>query len=191
MENVMDSTNVNATIKCWVDLYSDQLYSWAFFKTSSKETAEDLVQETFLASVQAFEKFESKSNPKTWLFAILSNKINDYHRINFRKPTVTNSSIFEIFFDEYEEWKKKERPKDWSEENNHLLDDSEFQNTLQNCLGKLPSNWYSAVQLKFIEEKKGELICQELGIAPTNFWQILHRAKLQLRKCLEIHWFKK
>ncbi len=187
----MDSTNVNATIKCWVDLYSDQLYSWAFFKTSSKETAEDLVQETFLASVQAFEKFESKSNPKTWLFAILSNKINDYHRINFRKPTVTNSSIFEIFFDEYEEWKKKERPKDWSEENNHLLDDSEFQNTLQNCLGKLPSNWYSAVQLKFIEEKKGELICQELGIAPTNFWQILHRAKLQLRKCLEIHWFKK
>ena len=191
MENVMDTTNVNATIKCWVDLYSDQLYSWAFFKTSSKETAEDLVQETFMASVQSFEKFESKSNPKTWLFAILNNKIYDYHRINFRKPTVTDSSLFEIYFDENEVWKKSEKPKEWSEENIHLLDDSEFQTTLQNCLSKLPSNWYSAVQLKFIEEKKGELICQELGIAPTNFWQILHRAKLQLRKCLELHWYKK
>jgi RNA polymerase sigma-70 factor (ECF subfamily) len=42
-----------------------------------------------------------------------------------------------------------------------------------------------------MEEKKGELICQELGITDTNFWQILHRAKLQLRKCIELNWFKK
>jgi DNA-directed RNA polymerase specialized sigma24 family protein len=62
---------------------------------------------------------------------------------------------------------------------------------LQLCMENLPALWFSAVQLKYLEGKKGELICQELQIAPTNFWQILHRAKLQLRKCLENNWFKK
>jgi RNA polymerase sigma-70 factor (ECF subfamily) len=38
--------------------------------------------------------------------------------------------------------------------------------------------------------KKGEEICQELGITPTNFWQIMHRAKLQLRECIENNWTK-
>lgn len=57
MKNEMETTE-NATIKSWVELYSDQLYTWAYFKTSDKETAEDLVQETFLAAVRSFQKFE-------------------------------------------------------------------------------------------------------------------------------------
>lgn len=57
------------------------------------------------------------------------------------------------------------------------------------CLKELPDAWYSAIQLKFIEQKKEEIICQELQIPTTNFWHILHRAKLQLRKCLQLKWF--
>ena len=38
--------------------------------------------------------------------------------------------------------------------------------------------------------KKGEEICEELGVSPTNFWQIIHRAKLQLRECVDTNWFK-
>jgi RNA polymerase sigma-70 factor (ECF subfamily) len=150
-----------------------------------------LVQETFLASVQSFDKFKGDSNPKTWLFAILNNKINDHYRNSYRKPTVDGTLIFETLFDSDDQWKSDQRPQQWADETGHLLDNDEFQQTLQNCLGKLPDNWYSAIQLKFMEEKKGELICQELGITDTNFWQILHRAKLQLRKCIELNWFKK
>jgi RNA polymerase sigma-70 factor (TIGR02943 family) len=184
-------TDTNSTITEWVDLYSDKMYSWAFYNTGSKETSNDLVQETFFAAIQSYEKFEWKSNPKTWLFAILKNKINDYHRGNFRVTTIIDSSIFENYFDENKDWQKDQRPKAWREEEGNILDNAEFQQTLQNCLQKLPGNWYSAIHLKFIDEKKREAICQELGISPTNFWQILHRAKLQLRKCLELNWFKK
>lgn len=191
MQNVTDTTNLKDTIKCWVELYSDNLYSWALHKTSSKEIAEDLVQETFMAAVQSFANFEGKSNEKTWLFAILSNKINDHHRNNFRKPTIYDNSILQVFFDSDDQWNQEERPKSWDSESENLLDDSEFQKIFEYCLGKLPVNWYSAIQLKYLEEKNGELICHELGISPTNFWQILHRAKLQLRKCLELNWFKK
>lgn len=190
MRNAMDTTNPTATIKCWVELYSDSMYSWSLHKTSSRETAEDLVQETFLAAVQSFEKFKGDSNPKTWLFSILNNKINDYYRSSFRKVTTNDTTIFETFFDSEGQWKKEERPKQWNGEPENILDDAEFNKVLQHCMEKLPASWFSAVQLKYMEAKKGEIICQELQITPTNFWQILHRAKLQLRKCLELNWFK-
>ena len=100
-------------------------------------------------------------------------------------------SLFDTLFDDDGQWKKGQQPSEWQYETENILDDAEFNKVMQHCMGKLPANWFFAIQLKYLEEKKGTLICQELQIAPTNFWQILHRAKLQLRKCLEIHWFKK
>ena len=192
-------SNPASTVKRWVEMYSDKMYSWAFYKTSSKEIAEDLVQDTFLVAFQSISKFEGKSDPKTWLFAILNNKIAEHFRKVYRNPIISESqantplgeSFFDSLFDNNGQWKKEERPKEWQDADTHLLDDVGFIEVLVACLGKLPSNWTAAIQLKYLEEKKGDLICQELGIAPTNFWQILHRAKLQLRKCLENHWFKK
>jgi DNA-directed RNA polymerase specialized sigma24 family protein len=32
-------------------------------------------------------------------------------------------------------------------------------------------------------------ICKVLDITPTNYWVILHRARLKLRECLEKNWF--
>ena len=177
------------TIKSWVSLFSDTLYSWAFYKTSEKETAEDLVQETFLAAYQSFEKFGNKSEPKTWLFSILKNKIADHFRKSFRNNENKTISINQ-FFDENGDWRMNERPKNW-ETDEHLLDNSDFQKTLNGCMEKLPKQWNASIILKFIEEKESKEICQELSISTTNFWQILHRAKLQLRKCLELNWFKR
>ena len=67
---------------------------------------------------------------------------------------------------------------------------SDFQKVLQKCLDALPEQWNMCVKLKYLTEKSGEEICQELNIAPTNYWQIVHRAKLQLRNCVENNWFK-
>lgn len=195
----MGISNVESEIKKWVELYSDKLYSWALYKTSNKETAEDLVQDTFIVAFQSFNKFEGKSEPQTWLFAILNNKIADYFRKVYKQTTVTESQInkdesksfFDNFFDSFGKWKKEHQPTEWNNEQINLMDDSDFTNVLQSCLEKLPGNWKAAIQLKYLEEKKGELICQELDISATNFWQIVHRAKLQLRNCLEINWFKK
>ncbi|MFA7327306.1 MAG: RNA polymerase sigma factor [Candidatus Kapaibacterium sp.] len=89
----MEKTNASFSIKSWVELYSDQLYTWAFYKTSDKETAEDLVQETFLAAINSFEKFEGKSEPKTWLLSILKNKIADHFRKVYRSNANCDSII--------------------------------------------------------------------------------------------------
>lgn len=191
MERESYTTNTNATIKYWVELYSDQLYTWAYYKTSDKETAEDLVQETFLAAVHSFQKFERKSEPKTWLVSILKNKIADHYRIAYRN-NASNIVSLSQFFDNNEDWIAEQRPQQWKvEDEQHLLDNIDFNRTLSHCLEELPVHWKASILLKFIEEKDTNEICQELEITPTNYWQIMHRAKLQLRKCLELNWFKK
>ncbi len=191
MQEAISNSEVTNTLKDWVRQYADSMFSWALHKTSHKETAEDLVQETFLSALKAYDKFQGKSNPKTWLFSILNNKISDFFRNSYRQPVSNSTSEFDTYFNEKGQWKSGAIPSDWGGDTEHLLDNSEFQTTLNQCLNKLPQNWLHAVQLKYLDERTSDLISQELNISVSNFWQIIHRAKLQLRKCIEFNWFRK
>jgi RNA polymerase sigma-70 factor (ECF subfamily) len=174
----------------WIEKYTKDLYSWAFYKISDDELARDLVQDTFLAAVEKIGTFKGESSPKTWLFSILNYKIIDIYRKKVSKPAVHEPSVFLDFFDEEGNWQLKKRPTDWDEEEENLLDNSEFRDVLKNCLEALPEKWNTCVRLKYLTEKNGDEICQEIGITPTNFWQIIHRAKLQLRDCVDKNWFQ-
>ncbi|MGA9649815.1 sigma-70 family RNA polymerase sigma factor [Pedobacter sp.] len=182
-------------VKSWVKLYTKSLYSWALFKLSHKESAEDLVQDTFLTAHQQLITFRGDSSARTWLFGILNNKITEHYRKQYRSPIDGNLGTgngdidFSQFFDSNDRWKKNEKPQYWEIDEGSLLDNTEFNQILLSCLNKLPNLPREAIQLQYIEQKKGPIICQELNITQTNLWQILHRAKLQLRKCLEITWF--
>lgn len=191
METKIQSKDI---VKKWVKAYSSELYQWACYKTSDNETARDIVQETFLAAVRYVDKFEEKSSAKTWLFSILNNKISDHHRKKFRQIVLNESELIKdkeiSFFSEKGKWKESSTPSSWSADEENLLDNQEFRKTLTNCLENLPPSWKSIVRMKYISDIEGEKICQETGISKTNYWQILHRAKLQLRKCLEANWFK-
>ncbi|HEU4554639.1 MAG TPA: sigma-70 family RNA polymerase sigma factor [Chitinophaga sp.] len=184
--------NNRIIIQEWVQLYADGMYTWAYYKTSDKALAEDLVQDTFLAALQAVDNFKQDSQPKTWLFSILNNKIIDHFRKQFRNPVVNEAdSGLSFFFNSDEEWYRERRPQEWGTTDAHILDDPDFRKILQHCMHLLPGSWLAAVKLKYLEEKDGKEICQDLQITPSNFWQIMHRAKLHLRNCLENNWFKK
>ncbi len=178
----------NETIESLVSQHTEELYKRAYYKTSSINVAEDLVQETFLAAVEKKLTFKGESSPKTWLFSILNNKIIDFYRKKSKQHVKLEGDLLSNFFDETGTWKNEKRPKDWYEDEEHLLDNSDFLQTLKNCMSKLPEKWNSCINLKFLSEKKSKEICQEIGISPTNFWQILHRAKLKLRECIENNW---
>lgn len=70
-----ETENKKVQFTTWVNSFTDDLMSWAHHKTSSKETAEDLVQETFLSAFNSFDNFKNNSSPKTWLLSILNHKI--------------------------------------------------------------------------------------------------------------------
>ncbi|OIP84940.1 MAG: hypothetical protein AUK44_01035 [Porphyromonadaceae bacterium CG2_30_38_12] len=179
----------NKNITHWVNEFTSELYNWAYFKTSSVHIAEDLVQDTFLVAAERIHSFQGDSSPKTWLFSILNHKIIDFYRKKAKSPIVLGNDTISTFFDDNEGWHDEKAPKEWHEEESNLLDDEEFNDTLKKCLDALPDKWSACVKLKYLTEQSGEDICQELGISTTNFWQIVHRAKLQLRNCIENNWF--
>lgn len=180
----------NEILEKLVSEYTDDLFKWAYHKTSSTTIAEDLVQESFLAAAENIDSFKGDSSAKTWLFSILNHKIIDYYRKKVNQHIPMENETLSTFFDEDGTWQKEKRPKEWDEEETHLLDDPNFQIVLKECMDALPEKWSTCVKLKYLSEKSGEEICQEVGIAPTNFWQIVHRAKLKLRDCIENNWFK-
>lgn len=179
----------NENLSEWVKKYTSELLNWAYHKTSSMEIAEDLVQETFLAAAEKFQTFKHDSSPKTWLFSILNHKIIDYYRKKVKQPIGFDENKQSGFFDSEGSWKPEKQPKSWSEAESHLLDEEGFQKVLKKCLDALPDKWRAGVQMKYLTEKSSKEICQDLEITSSNYWQMLHRAKLQLRDCIEKNWF--
>jgi len=43
--------------------------------------------------------------------------------------------------------------------------------------------------LREIDDVSSEKICKDFGVTPNNVWVMLHRARMGLRRCLEVHWF--
>lgn len=173
----------------WVTNHSDELFSWAYHKTSSRETAEDLVQETFISAYKAFDSFKQESKPKTWLFKILNNKIIDHYRKSAKMKTdsIEAKSVERTndFFQEDGHWKNLDS--NW-EEDTHLLDNPDFNITLANCIEHLPEKWNAVIKAKYIINKDAKTICKDLGITQSNYWQMVHRAKIQLKSCIEKNW---
>jgi RNA polymerase sigma-70 factor (ECF subfamily) len=187
----MSASNTSHNLTQWVEDYTQDLLAYTLSKVSDREQAEDLVQETFTAAVKALPKFEGKSAPKTWLIGILKRKIADFYRKESRSLTshsvgVENLDVAESFYQENGAWRAGMNQ--WSAEL-HLLDDKEFIKVFKSCMCGLPSNWSYAIQQKFIEGESASEICKVLDITPTNYWQIVRRAKLNLKSCLEKKWF--
>ncbi|MBX2900513.1 MAG: sigma-70 family RNA polymerase sigma factor [Cyclobacteriaceae bacterium] len=174
----------------WVTQHAANLLSWARYRVNDDEVAQDLVQETFLAAIQQFGNFRHESSALTWLQSILRNKIADHFRKQAQNIVVKPDHPVSEWFDDAGNWLPACKPTIWQQDEENLLDNSEFQQALINCLDELPESWAACMKLRYLEEKKAAEICQELRINPTNYWQIIHRSKMKLRICLENTWFR-
>jgi len=185
----MKQTEKHHIFEQWVQDYSDELFSWAFHKTSTKEIAEDLVQDTFLAAFKNFENFRNESKPKTWLLSILNNKIIDFYRKKINQTDSLEQKLTVMAEGSFEDdsWAAGMKDFKW-QENENLLDNPEFLSILESCLENLSDKWRFVITAKYFLDKNAEEICQELAISMSNYWQITHRAKLILRTCIERKW---
>ena len=64
--------------------HSDDLYRTAVRVIGDRETAEDLVQETYLEAWKSFRRFQPGTNCRAWLFKILFHVIHHHRRKWFR-----------------------------------------------------------------------------------------------------------
>lgn len=178
----------------WVTNYADYLYSYVISRINDEELARDLIQETFLSALEKVEKFEGRSSEGTWLTAILKNKIIDVYRrrssgLQIEPEVQTDGYDQERFFNtEDGHWKAEHQPKVFGIEEYDSLERKEFNHILQKCMQNLPALWLSVFTLKHMDDEDTETICSELKITASNFWVIIHRAKVKLRSCLQRNW---
>ncbi len=181
----------------WVDEYGDYLYRYALIRVNNKKIAEDLVQETFLSALKAKDRFEGQSSERTWFTTILKNKIIDYYRRaehQYREyPDKQQDDPEESDFQQEGEmpgfWRINKAPEDWGEHPEEALHQKEFMRILQECIAELPKRLARVFTLREIDQEDSDAICKQLEITSSNLWVMLHRARHQLRKCLEINWF--
>ncbi len=184
----------------WVDNYADYLYSFAVIRVNDEDEARDLVQETFLSALKARDGYKGEANEKTWLVSILKRKVIDLYRKKAvrKEQSFEESDQYKVAYGHYfteegfipGEWNKKNAPREWNVSENSNLEKKEFRKILATCVGKLPKMWASVFSLKHIDEESAEEICKELEISSSNYWVIIHRAKLQMRECLEKNWLQ-
>ena len=84
------SDDLVAEPEAWVDRHGDVLYRYALLRLRSPELAADVVQETFLEALRAWESFAGRSTERTWLIGILRHKIVDQLRGSGRAQAAVN-----------------------------------------------------------------------------------------------------
>lgn len=162
--------------KDWVEEYADSLYGFAIARIKDEEIARDLVQETFLAGLEGLSTFEGRSSEKTWLTAILKNKIKDLTRKQSRQGVHLPIGIAE-------RWPRLLGP-DYQDS----LHNKELNKIIENYIKNLPPLPALVFKMKYWEEADAHTICEKLQISRSNYWVILHRTKLSLRRFVQKSW---
>ena len=174
----------------WIDNYADYLYNFTISRVNNSDLAKDLLQETFLAGLKSAKNFQGKATERTWLVSILKRKIIDHYRkINSKKG---QAEVRMDFYDDGENkgsWLEERVPQNWENASEKQIENEELRNQLEVCIDKLPEKYAMVFRMKTVQEFETEEICKELGITSSNLWVMIHRARTQLRKCMEDNWF--
>jgi RNA polymerase sigma-70 factor (ECF subfamily) len=174
----------------------NELLRFAVLQLRDRTLAEDVVQDAFAAALASGDRFQGRSSARTWIFAILKNKIIDTLRDRWRTGKVEleqeaeHDADFDVLFNRRGMWQRDERPADWGDPEQEL-ENSQFWTVLELCMTKLPPATARVFSMREFLELEVDEICKELGITSSNCWVILHRARMSLRLCLEQHWHER
>ena len=158
-------------------------------------SAEEVVQETWLAFVKAVRRFKRRSSVKTWLFGILLNQARKQAarrpkelpgRSQARRDDDDGSSDW---FDDAGEWRSK--PEVWSSNPESELLSQEAVEYIYDAIASLPEKQRAAFVLSAIEGWTPEEVCDLMKISSTNRRVLLHLAKSRLQQMLDEYFGKR
>ncbi len=162
-----------------------------FIKDSA--SAEEVVQETWLAVLEGLDGFEGRSALKSWIFGILANKartraVRDGRMVLFSDMTSGDegdeAAVDPSRFKASGYWNEPPRPwDDFTPE--RLLSNAEMLQHIKYALEGLPEAQRAVVVIRDMEGCSAEEACNILGVSETNQRVLLHRGRSRLRRMLE------
>jgi RNA polymerase sigma-70 factor (ECF subfamily) len=141
------------------------IYRIARWLLKDRDKAEDLVQETFVAALRSFHRFQKGTNCRAWLMKIMYNVLSKRRRSENRLHIVTDVDQQIIQTAAF----KAPTPQ-------HITDDE-----VLNALERLPLQFQEVVILSDVEEMTYKEIAAALAIPTGTVMSRLHRGRRLLR----------
>jgi RNA polymerase sigma-70 factor (ECF subfamily) len=160
----------------WTEMVSHRSYLVRFAQRKLRDPlmAEDAVHDVFEAVLSGRAVFAGRSALRSWLTAVLKNKIVDSVRRN-----AGTDSLDDAFGSDDEGGSELDiecpqpRPDQIAEQHQLLM------LALQR-IEALPAGLRDVMRLRVLEDQSTEDVCRELGISEDNLFVRMHRARKQL-----------
>jgi RNA polymerase sigma-70 factor (ECF subfamily) len=161
----------------------------------SHASAEEAVQETWLAVIRGLDRFEGRSSLRTWVFHTLVNiarrqGVREHRTVSVAElsgdapiPTVDPRRFRSADEQWTGGWRADAAPRSWGPESAVLS--AEARAVITAALGRLPDRQRLVLQLRDIDGWDAAEVCQLLALTPQNQRVLLHRARAALRQHLE------
>lgn len=144
----------------------DELYGFFRNKVDTRESAEDLVQQTLLTCVRNRDGFRGDSSFRTYLFTIARSRLIDMYRKRGRdEPEGPISSLID----------PGKSPSTW-------FRDDERKRILLEALGRLSFEHQLVLELHYVRGFKGPELAQILGVPEGTIRSRLRRARAALEQ---------
>lgn len=151
---------------------------------SNSEEARDVVQETFLAAFQSFDRFRGDAALGTWLSRIAVNHCLMRLRTRRRKPEKSIEELLPEFLPDGHAVRASVR---WDVSFASEVERKEMFLIIRGKIDDLPSNYRTVLLLRDIEELSTEEVAKMLGVSTNTVKVRLHRARQALKGLLEPH----
>jgi RNA polymerase sigma-70 factor (ECF subfamily) len=178
--------------------YNPALLRLARTHVRTRDVAEEVVQETWVAVLRGLDRFEGRSSLKTWVFRILTN-IAITRGVRERR-SVPFSDLAEQEADDPEEAVDASRflpadhdrwphhwalgPTAWATPEAGLLT-GETRDCILRAVDALPPAQRTVITLRDIEGWPAHEVCDALGVSEGNQRVLLHRARSKVRAAVE------
>jgi RNA polymerase sigma-70 factor (ECF subfamily) len=178
-----------------VDQHTPALLRVARGYVPSREIAEEVVQETWIALLKGIDSFEGRSSLRTWLFTVMINiaksrgirerRGDDAEIAAFTGATVDPARFRPAGQRWAGHWRSGEEPSPFPDTPEGSVLGRELVDVAQAELDKLPERQRQVVTLRDMLGFDSSEVCELLDISVANQRVLLHRGRAVVRKALE------
>ena len=166
---------------------------------ADREVAEEVVQDTWMAVIEGFGRFEGRSSLRTWIFGIMIHKAKDRGVREKRHTTfsslesvddVSDETVDPSRFHQSGEWSGHWAfpPQPWDDQTpEKLLASQQAVDAMNRAIETLPRGLKEVLILRDVEGVDAKEVCEILEITATNLYVRLHRARERVRQAVETY----
>jgi RNA polymerase sigma-70 factor, ECF subfamily len=182
-----------------VERLSPAMLRIARMHVRDRATAEEVVQETWLAVLNGIDRFEGRSSLRTWIFRILVNRAKtrgerDGRVIPFSSVASADAAAGDEPAVEADRFLPADHPSypygwaaaplPWTQE--RVLERETLQ-VVKDAIAQLPETQREVIRLRDVEGWSPEEVASALEITDGNQRVLLHRARSKVRAALEAY----